>query len=79
MTEVGADLKDSAPSAAAVFKHLGAESLAEAVTAWRDLQGITRLVGGADFDASSAKKQVKSLIASACGHQDFDALDSAVA
>ena len=79
LTEVGADLKDSAPSAALVFKHLGAESLAEAVTAWRDLQGITRLVGGADFDASSAKKQVKSLIASACGHQDFDALDSAVA
>ena len=78
LTKAGADLRDSAPSAAAVFKHLGVEPLVEAITAWRDLQGITRLVGGADFDAGVAKKRVKALIANACGYQDFDALNSAV-
>ena len=73
------NLEDSAPTAAAVFSDAGAEPLAKAATMWRDLQGILRLVGDEGFDAAGAGPKVKSLVASACGHEDFDSLDSVVA
>ena len=79
LTEIGACLEDSAPTAAAVFERLGAEPLTKAATMWRDLQGITCLVGEAGFDPSVGGQKVRSLVANACGHPDFDALSSAVA
>ena len=79
LTDGGTGLDDPAPSAAAVFGAAGAEPLARAATMWRDLQGITRLVGEEGFDAAAAGPKVRSLVASACGQEDFDALKSAVA
>ncbi len=79
LTDSGSDRSDPAPAAAAVLGAAGSESLAEAATMWRNLQGITRLVGGDGFDASAAGQEVRSLVASACGFEDFDSLSSAVA
>ena len=78
LTHAGDYLDDPAPSAAAVFEASGDESLAQAATMWRDLQGVMRLVGEDGFDATAAGPKVKSLVASACGQEDFDALVSAV-
>ena len=78
-TAKAGDSLDSAPTAAAVFADAGAEPLAQAATLWRDLQGILRLVGDEGFDVDAAGSRVKSLVASACGHADFDDLNSAVA
>ena len=79
LTTVGAGLDDPAPAAAAVLGAAGAEPLARAAAMWRDLQGITRLVGENGFDATAAGPKVRSLVANACGHEDFDALKAAVA
>ena len=78
LTNSGAGLHDPAPTAAAVFAAAGAEPLAQAATMWRDLQGITRLIGEEGFDTAAAGTKVKSLVANACGHEDYDALKSAV-
>ena len=74
----GAGLDDPAPTAAAVFKGAGSEPLAQAAAMWRDLQGITSLIGEKGFDLAGARPKVKSLVANACGHEDFDALESLV-
>ena len=79
LTNARAGLDDPAPTAAAVFDTAGAKPLAQAAAKWRDLQGITRLVGEEGFDATVAGPKVKSLVANACGHEDFDALNLAVA
>ena len=79
LTSGGVGLDDPAPTAAEVFGAAGAKSLAEAAAAWRDLQGIMRLIGEEGFDATAAGPKVKSLVATACGHEDFAALESAVA
>ena len=79
LTGPGASLDDPAPTAAAVFNAAGAEPLAQAAAAWRDLQGITRLIGEEGFDVTAAGPKTKSLVANACGHEDLDALKSAVA
>ena len=71
-----ANLQDSAPTAAAVLRERA--PLAEAAVLYRDLQGILRLVGDEAFDAQAARPKIQSLIAEACGHEDFDALSSAV-
>ena len=76
LTHGEANLQDSAPTAAAVLRERA--PLAEAATLYRDLQGILRLVGDAAFDAQAARPRIQSLIAEACGHEDFDALSSAV-
>ena len=55
------------------------EPLAQAAVLWRDLQGILRLIGEEEFDVATARPRAKSLIAGACGHEDFDALTAAVA
>ena len=70
---------DPAPTAAAVFDAAGAQSLTQAAAMWRDLQGIARLVGAEGFDAGEAGPKVRSLVANACGQEDYDALKSAVA
>ena len=79
LTGSGAGLDDPAPTAAAVFNAACAEPLAQAAATWRDLQGITRLIGEEGFDVTAAGPKVKSRVAKACGHEDFDALKSAVA
>ena len=78
LTNAGAGLDDPAPTAAAVLEAAGAEQLAQAAAMWRDLQGIARLIGEEGFDPAGARPKVKSLVASACGHEDFDALTRAV-
>ena len=78
LTRAGDFLDDPAPSAAAVFEVVGDEPLAQAANLWRDLQGVTRLVGEDGFDAATAGTKVKSLVATACGQEDFDALASTV-
>ena len=69
--------QDTAPTAAAVLQER--EPLAQAAALWRDLQGVTRLIGEEGFDTAAAGPKVKALVANACGHEDFDALSSAVA
>ena len=78
LTNGAVGLDDPAPSAAAVFRAAGAEPLAQAADMWRDLQGITRLVGEEGFDAAAAGAKVRSLVANACAQDDFDALTAAV-
>ena len=78
LTNAAAGLDDPAPTAAAVLDAAGAEPLAQAAALWRDLQGITRLLGEDGFDAAAAGPKVRSLVADACGHEDFDVLTSAV-
>ena len=73
-----AALDDPAPSAAALLDAAGAGDLAQAAALWRDLQGIMRLIGEEGFDAAEARPRVRSLVANACGHEDFGALASAV-
>ena len=79
LTSNGAGLDDPAPTAAAVFNGAGFEPLAQAAAMWQDLQGITSLIAEEGFDAAAAGHKVKSLVATACGQQDFDALESVVA
>ena len=79
LTDVDASGGDLAPTAFALFNDTGTESLAQAAAMWRDLQGITRLVSEEGFDAARAGAKMKSLVAGACGHEDFDALEAAVA
>ena len=77
LTTAGDDIGDSAPGAAKVFA--ANQPLAHAAGTWRDLQGVLRLIGEEGFDAETAGPKVKSLIAGACGHEDFDALSSELA
>ena len=79
LTEAETDLDDPAPTAAAVFDAAGDEPLAQASAMWRDLLGVTSLIGEEGFDAAAARPKVETLVANACGHEDFDALISAVA
>ena len=68
--------EDSAPSAAEVLRDH--EPLTRAATLWRDLQGILRLVGEEGFEAATARPKILSLIAGACGHDSFEALNATV-
>ncbi len=77
-THTGDNLDDPAPTAAAVFEAADAEPLAQAAKMWRDLQGIMRLVGDEGYDVEAAGPKVRSLVANACGQEDFDALASVV-
>ena len=79
VTKADAGLDDAAPTAQAVFDAAGDEQLAQAAALWRDVRGITRLIGEEGFDATAAGPKVQALVANACGHADFDALNSAVA
>ena len=79
VTKADAGLDDAAPTAQAMFDAAGDEQLAQAAALWRDLHGITRLIGEEGFDATAAGPKVQALVANACGHADFDALNSAVA
>ncbi len=77
-TRTGDNLDDPAPTVAAIFDATGAEPLAQAAKMWRDLQGIMRLVGDEGYDVEAAGPKVRSLVANACGQEDFDALTSVV-
>ncbi len=79
LTNAGAGLDDPAPTAAAVFEAAEAGPLTQAAALWRDLQGIMRLVVEEGSDAAAAGPKVRSLVANACGHEDFEALETAVA
>ncbi len=79
LTQAGSDLDDPAPSAARVFEAAGAAALSEAAVFWRNLHGVTRLVGGEGFDPAAAGPKVRARLAQACGREDFDALAAAVA
>jgi len=79
LTSAVTDRDDPAPTARAVFDGAGAEPLARAAVIWRDLQGITGLISDEGFDVTVAGPKVKSLVANACGLDDFDALESVVA
>ena len=79
LVQGGTRLEDPAPAAAAVFEAAGDEPLAEAARLWRDLQGVLRLVGEDGFDVAEAGPRVKSLVAKACGQDDFDELSATVA
>ena len=78
LTSAGTGLDDPAPTAAAVLNGASAEPLAQAAALWRDLQGITSLIGEEEFDITAAGPKVKSLVANACGQEDFDALEAVV-
>ena len=69
---------DSPAPAAVVLADCGAERLARAATLWRDLEGIMRLVGEEGFDIACAAPNVKSVVANACGCEDYEALELAV-
>ena len=70
---------DPAPTARDVLERAGAGPLAEAAAMWRDLQGVMRLVGEEGFDPTGAGPGVRSVVANACGQEDFETLSSAVA
>lgn len=78
LTSDGLDPDDTAPTAAKVFEQNESASLKEAANMWRDLQGISRLVHDDGFDMNNAGSKVKSLVAAACGQEDFDALNSSI-
>ena len=69
---------DSPAPAAVILANCGAERLAKAATLWRDLEGIMRLVGEEGFDIAGAAPNVKSVVASACGYENYQALELAV-
>ena len=79
LTDPGADLDTPAPTAAALFANCGAEPLAKAADLWRDLHGVTRLVGEEGFGVAEAGPKVRAVVAAACGYEDFETLSSAVA
>ena len=74
MKKNGSGFEDSAPSASTIFQNVEADGLAKAANAYRDLQGVASLVCERDLDLETANPRVRSLIASACGYEDFDAL-----
>ena len=73
----GANREDSAPTASALL--VDHEALVRAANMWRDLQGVLGLICQGEFDAATTGPKVKSLIATACEHEDYDALSSTVA
>ena len=75
----GTRLEEPAPTAAAVFEAAGDEPLAQAAKLWRDLQGAMRLVGEDGFELEEAGPKVRSLVAKACGQDDFEGLTAEVA
>lgn len=72
------DFEESAPSASSVFQSVQAEVLTTAANRYRELQGVTGLVFENEADLYDAKPKVRSLIASACGYEDFDSLELSI-
>ena len=66
------------PTATSIFRNAGYESLAVAASTWRTLRGIQSLVVEDASDLVEVGAQVKSLVASTCGTDDFDTLSSMV-
>ena len=70
--------RNTAPSAVSLFQNVGNAPLEQAATLWQDLHSVQCLVGDEGFDASTAGSKVKTLIAHACGYEDFDQLNNAI-
>ena len=79
LTRTGKDDGVRAEDAQGVFRDAGIKTLAQSACLWRELQGILCLVGGEGFDINAASTKTRSLVASACGHEDLAALDAVVA
>ena len=75
----GSGHEASAPSASTIFRDIEADELAKAATAYRDVHGVASLVCERGLDLETANPRVRSLIASACGYEDFDALKLGIA
>src|SRR5690606_29276497 len=73
-TEALARLRD-----AGVLDANTADQLIAAMSLWRNLQGALRLGVGPAFDQSSAQDGAKAMLATACGMEDFAALERTVA
>lgn len=76
-----------APDAVSVFRAAGkrgliaadvAERLVDAATMWRNLRGSLRLVTSGDSGVETAGPRVKTVIARACGLDDFTAVSNAI-
>ena len=65
-------------TATSILQNAGYESLAATASSWRALQGIQSLVVADASDLVEAGTQVKSLVASTCGTDDFETLTSMV-
>ena len=87
MTHAEAASVVSAPSAVAIFEAAGAhglipasaaERLAKAATMWRNLRGVLRLVAEDDLALETAGPGVRTVVARACGMDDFAALATSV-
>ena len=78
LTGSGAGPDDPAPTATAVFEAAGAGSLARAAAMWRDVHGITCLVGDKGSGAAGSGPRIRSLVAETCGYGDFDTVKSAI-
>ena len=72
------EFDDATVTATSIFQDAGYESLANTARTWRALQGIQNLVTENASDLVEAGTKVKSLVASACGSDDFDSLSSMV-
>lgn len=66
------------PTATSIFRNGGFESLADVASTWRTLHGIQNLVIEEANDLLESGTKVKSLVAHACGYDDFDTLLSMV-
>ena len=87
LSHVDADPDLPSPAATSVFRAAGgrgwipedaAERLADAAKRWRNLQGIVGLVAEDGFAVEKAPPKVQTVIARACGAEDFAALIAVV-
>ncbi len=72
------DSTDTAPTATKIFEQTGSVPLKEAASVWRDLLEVSSLVHGRGVDLDDAPPKVKTLVAKACGHPDYDSLNSSI-
>lgn len=78
LTNPGLELDDPAPTANAVFEHAGYSRLAQIASIWRDLQGIQSFIADEQIDFDHATEDVKTLVSTACGYNDYGELSAAV-
>ena len=76
MTTMGSDSDEEVRTAESIFRRHGNEALCDAAALWRSLHGVARLVHEDGVELNAMNTKSRSLIASACGLDDFDALIS---
>ena len=72
------DASDPLPTAHELFKTLNFERVAQAADLMRSLQGVQRLVIKEGTNLDEAGQKVRFLVASACGYETIEALNTAV-